>query len=101
MDCPIKLPVKVDQDGVITDAMGRVVANFCWLNEYGHVLTQVEKAKFVAWLLNEFGRDRSVPKPSDPPFGVQPEARRGNPLFRKGSPNPYAKKLNDNQNPAA
>ena len=126
MENPIKLPVTVNADAAIIDAAGRVVANFCWLGDYVHVKTGMAKALFVADLINNCPNEPVVgPAPQEAlapgnghatketnafVVGIAQDLiegakkkRMGNPLFRKGFPNPYGKKKegDNDQKPAA
>lgn len=127
MNCPIKRPVKVNMDGAIIDAEGRVVANFCYRNDLDHVRKHMAMALFVADLINNFQEEPSevvAETPEKVLAGVgeqktegnghgdsklnglvttiaseiiEGSKRRGNPAFQKGKPNPYPKKKDDSQ----
>lgn len=122
MDFPIKLPVTVDKEGQMTDADGKVVAHFCWLNDVAHVRRQMIKAKFLERTLNDLRQAEAELDANDPTdftvIGPSPNddnghsqeidatqavinasiktmndfKRKGNPAFQKGKPNPYKKK---------
>lgn len=121
MDIPIKLPVSVDREGQMTDADGKVVAHFCWLTDASHIRKQMIKAKFLERVVNQQKANEIELELVDPSGDIiieeEPNGhatvdanqvvvnasvktmndfkRKGNPLFRKGFPNPYGKKKDD------
>lgn len=89
---PVKLPLSVDDDGMMTDAEGRVVANFCYRTDLAHVRAQVEKARWLADLANlaaELQTDPLDANEHEPELAGAVAKPKGNPAFQKGKPNPY------------